>query len=39
MGLVFEMSENITGKGENAGYPHFLLFPYCFQTHPLAVPE
>ena len=19
------------GKGENAGYPHFLLFPKCFQ--------
>ena len=25
------MVENIVGKGENAGYPHFLLFPQCFQ--------
>ena len=24
--------ENIVGKGENAGYQHFLLFPQCFQT-------
>ena len=23
--------ENIIGKGENAGYKHFLLFPQCFQ--------
>ena len=23
--------ENIVGKGENAGYQHFLLFPKCFQ--------
>ena len=23
--------ENIVGKGENAGYQHFLLFPRCFQ--------
>ena len=23
--------ENIEGKGENAGYQHFLLFPLCFQ--------
>ena len=23
--------ENILGKGENAGYQHFLLFPKCFQ--------
>ena len=23
--------ENIEGKGENAGYQHFLLFPQCFQ--------
>ena len=22
--------ENIMGKGENAGYQHFLLFPQCF---------
>ena len=24
--------ENIVGKGENAGYQHFLLFPQCFQN-------
>ena len=23
--------ENIVGKGENAGFKHFLLFPQCFQ--------
>ena len=23
--------ENIVGKGENAGYQHFLLSPQCFQ--------
>ena len=23
--------ENIVGKGENAGYEHFFLFPKCFQ--------
>ena len=23
--------ENSMGKGENAGYQHFLLFPQCFQ--------
>ena len=35
---VFEMTislsyrvENIVGKGENAGYQHFLLFSQCFQ--------
>ena len=22
--------QNIVGKGENAGYQHFLLFPQCF---------
>ena len=22
--------ENIEGKGENAGYQHFLIFPQCF---------
>ena len=26
-----EREENIVGKGENAGYQHFLLFPQCFQ--------
>ena len=28
---VFARVENIVGKGENAGYQHFLLFPQCFQ--------
>ena len=27
----FDRVENIVGKGENAGYQHFLLFPQCFQ--------
>ena len=26
----FHRVENIVGKGENAGYQHFLLFPQCF---------
>ena len=26
-----EIIENIMGKGENAGYQHFLLFPKCFE--------
>ena len=25
--FVFDRVENIVGKGENAGYQHFLLFP------------
>ena len=28
--------ENMVGKGENAGYQHFLLFPPCFQKTPYA---
>ena len=28
---VFDRVENIVGKGENAGYQHFLLFEQCFQ--------
>ena len=28
---VFNTVENIVGKGENAGYQHFLLFPQCFE--------
>ena len=28
---VTDWVENIVGKGENAGYQHFLLFPHCFQ--------
>ena len=26
--------ENIVGKGENAGFQHFLIFPQCFQKAP-----
>ena len=29
--FVLERVENILGKGKNAGYQHFLLFPKCFQ--------
>ena len=29
---VYDRVENIVGKGENAGYQHFLLFPQCFQN-------
>ena len=28
---VFDRVENNVGKGENAGYQYFLLFPQCFQ--------
>ena len=28
--FVFHIVENSVGKGENAGYQHFLLFPHCF---------
>ena len=28
---VFNRVENVVGKGENAGYKYFLLFPQCFQ--------
>ena len=31
MTSVFKRVENIVGKGENACYQHFLLFPPCFQ--------
>ena len=27
---LFYRIENTVGKGENAGYQHFLLFPQCF---------
>ena len=27
---LFDRVENTVGKGENAGYQHFLLFPQCF---------
>ena len=29
--FFWELVENIIGKGENAGYQHFLLFLQCFQ--------
>ena len=29
--FVLGSMENIVGKGENAGYQHFLLFTQCFQ--------
>ena len=32
--FVLGRIENILGKGENAGYQHFLLFPKCFQKPP-----
>ena len=28
--FVYGRVENIVGKGENAGYLHFLFFPQCF---------
>ena len=34
--FVLGMVENILGKGENAGYQHFLLFPKCFQKSPFS---
>ena len=34
---MLEKVENIVGKGENADYQHFLLFPQCFQK--LSFPE
>ena len=32
--FVSESIENILGKGKNAGYQHFFLFPKCFQKPP-----
>ena len=32
--FVFDEVENNVGKGANAGYQHFLLFPQCFQKAP-----
>ena len=31
MNSLLEREENTVGKGENAGYQQFLLFPQCFQ--------
>ena len=28
---LYNRVENTVGKGENAGYQHFLLFPQCFR--------
>ena len=28
--FLFDRAENTVGKGKNAGYQHFLLFPECF---------
>ena len=28
---LYDRAENFVGKGENAGYQHFLLFPQRFQ--------
>ena len=30
--VVVSTVENVVGKGENAGYQHFLLFPQCFHS-------
>ena len=38
MKFVMGRVENIVGKGENAGYQHFLLFPQCFQKASLSGP-
>ena len=37
--FVLRKVENIVGRGENAGYHHFLLFPQCFQkaTYPVSL--
>ena len=35
--FVCDGVENIVGKGENAGYQHFLLFPQWFQKFSLKV--
>ena len=29
--FLYGRLENILGKGENAGYQHFVFFPQCFQ--------
>ena len=31
MKVALNSTENIVGKGENAGYQHFLLHPQCLQ--------
>ena len=34
MNSIFDQLENTMGKGENAGYQHFLFFPQCFLLYP-----
>ena len=34
--FVFDREENNVGKGENAGYQHFLLFQQCFSKRLLS---
>ena len=34
--ILLEWVGNIVGKGENAGYQNFLLFPLCFQKASLS---
>ena len=29
--IFVELLEYIAGKGENAGFQHFLVFPHCYQ--------
>ena len=31
MSVFDRVKKNILGKGENAGYQHFILFPQCFE--------
>ena len=31
--FLFERLQNVVGKGENASYQHFILFPHCFQFY------
>ena len=35
MEFIFDGVKYIVGKGENAGYQHFLLFPLCFKMPPM----
>ena len=37
--VVFDRVENLVGKGENAGYQHFLLFPQCFPKASASAPR
>ena len=35
--FFMEMIKKIVGKGENAGYQHFLLFPLCLHMLPFSI--